>query len=104
MRTQISKLGNSLAVRIPATYAKDLNLEEGMAFDVSLVQGQGEVTEVLSQPLRLQFLTEDGQRADFERVSELRDKNCPIILTHCASWSPGRAVACPVGGTERAVC
>jgi antitoxin MazE len=39
MRTQISKWGNSLAVRIPATYAKDLELEEGMAFDVALVQG-----------------------------------------------------------------
>jgi antitoxin MazE len=39
MRTVISKWGNSLAVRIPATYAKYLELKEGMALDVSLVPG-----------------------------------------------------------------
>jgi antitoxin MazE len=39
MRTQIRKWGNSLAVRIPGTYAKDLDLEEGMDVDVSLVEG-----------------------------------------------------------------
>lgn len=39
MHTQIGKWGNSLAVRIPATYAKDLDLAEGMDVDVSLVEG-----------------------------------------------------------------
>jgi antitoxin MazE len=34
---QIVKWGNSLAVRIPGKYAKDLGLEEGMTLDVSLV-------------------------------------------------------------------
>src|SRR5262249_24777684 len=39
MHTRIGKWGNSLAVRIPGTYAKDLDLKEGTAFDVSLVEG-----------------------------------------------------------------
>jgi antitoxin MazE len=39
MQTQIGKWGNSLAVRIPGTYAKDLDLKEGMELDVSLVEG-----------------------------------------------------------------
>ena len=39
MKTQISKWGNSLAVRIPGPYAKDLELEEGMEVDVALVDG-----------------------------------------------------------------
>ena len=39
MNTQIAKWGNSLAVRIPGAFAKDLNLKEGTALDVSLVEG-----------------------------------------------------------------
>ena len=39
MTTQVGKWGNSLAVRIPGPYAKDLNLKEGMQLDVSLVEG-----------------------------------------------------------------
>ena len=39
MHTQIGKWGNSLAVRIPGTYAKDLDLKEGTELDVSLVEG-----------------------------------------------------------------
>lgn len=39
MRTQIGRWGNSLAVRIPSAFAKDLDLKEGMDLDVSLVEG-----------------------------------------------------------------
>jgi len=39
MQTQIGKWGNSLAVRIPGTYAQDLQLKEGMELDVSVVEG-----------------------------------------------------------------
>jgi antitoxin MazE len=39
MHTQIGRWGNSLAVRIPGTYAKDLDLKEGMDLEVSLVDG-----------------------------------------------------------------
>jgi antitoxin MazE len=39
MTTQVGKWGNSLAVRIPLPYAKDLGLEEGQELDVSLADG-----------------------------------------------------------------
>lgn len=39
MQTQIGKWGNSLAVRLPGAYAKDLGLREGMELEISLVNG-----------------------------------------------------------------
>jgi antitoxin MazE len=39
MHTQIGKWGNSLAVRLPGAYAKDLGLTEGMAMEVSVQNG-----------------------------------------------------------------
>jgi antitoxin MazE len=54
MRTQIGKWGNSLAVRIPRTYAKDLHLEEGMHLDVSIVEG-----EIILRPPSKQYSLED---------------------------------------------
>ena len=39
MKTQIGKWGNSLAVRIPGAYAKDLRLEEGMQLELTVVDG-----------------------------------------------------------------
>lgn len=39
MNTQVGKWGNSLAVRIPGTYAKELDLEEGVELEVTRVDG-----------------------------------------------------------------
>ncbi len=39
MHAQIGKWGNSLAVRIPSAYAKGLNLAEGTAVDIKIVDG-----------------------------------------------------------------
>jgi antitoxin MazE len=39
MHTQVGKWGNSLAIRIPGAYAKDLGIEEGMELVVSVVDG-----------------------------------------------------------------
>jgi antitoxin MazE len=54
MHTQIGKWGNSLAVRIPGTYAKDLDLKEGMELDVSLVEGG-----LLLRPCRGRYTLEE---------------------------------------------
>lgn len=35
MNTQVGKWGNSLAVRIPGTYAKELHLIDGMEIEVT---------------------------------------------------------------------
>jgi antitoxin MazE len=37
MNTQIGKWGNSLAVRIPGIYAKELDLKEGVELEVTRV-------------------------------------------------------------------
>jgi antitoxin MazE len=39
MITQVGKWGNSLAVRIPGIYAKELDLEEGAEVEVTRVDG-----------------------------------------------------------------
>jgi antitoxin MazE len=39
MRTQIGRWGNSLAVRLPGAYAKDLQLTDGMELEISIVNG-----------------------------------------------------------------
>ena len=39
MTTQIGKWGNSLAVRIPGTCVKDLDLQEGTDLEITLVKG-----------------------------------------------------------------
>ncbi|HJY64754.1 MAG TPA: AbrB/MazE/SpoVT family DNA-binding domain-containing protein [Ignavibacteria bacterium] len=36
MTTKIQKWGNSLAVRIPKSYAKEINLKEGIQIDLRL--------------------------------------------------------------------
>jgi antitoxin MazE len=54
MQTQIGKWGNSLAVRIPGVYAKDLDLAEGMELDVSLVEGG-----LMLRPRRTEYALEE---------------------------------------------
>jgi antitoxin MazE len=39
MQTQVRKWGNSLAVRIPGSCARDLELKEGMKLDVAVIEG-----------------------------------------------------------------
>ena len=38
MNTQVGKWGNSLAVRIPGTYAKELHLKDGMELEVTRLE------------------------------------------------------------------
>ncbi len=39
MNAQVGKWGNSLAVRIPGTYARELGLAEGAELDLTCVDG-----------------------------------------------------------------
>jgi antitoxin MazE len=63
MHTQIGKWGNSLAIRIPGPYAKDLRLKEGMELDVSIVEGT-----MLLRPAPKQYTLE-------ELVSQITPEN-----------------------------
>jgi len=49
MKTQVQKWGNSLALRIPKSFAAESNIEEGSAVSVSLVEGKI-VVELVSEP------------------------------------------------------
>ena len=48
MESQISQYGNSLAIRIPKPFAKDLGLNKGSAVDISVKDGKL-VIEVLKK-------------------------------------------------------
>jgi virulence-associated protein VagC len=50
MKTRIQKWGNSLALRIPKSFAAESHLEQGMLVDVSLHDGKLLVTPSVHQP------------------------------------------------------
>jgi antitoxin MazE len=54
MQIQIGKWGNSLAVRLPGNYAKDLGLKEGMNLDISVADGS-----LLLRPRRQEYSLEE---------------------------------------------
>jgi antitoxin MazE len=54
MKTKIGKWGNSLAVRIPGAYAKELQLGEGVEVDVTRVNGG-----LLLRPHKRQYSLEE---------------------------------------------
>jgi antitoxin MazE len=72
MRTQIGKWGNSLAVRLPGVYAKDLGLTDGMELDVSVVNGG-----LLFRPDKKEF-----------SLDELLSQITPENLHEETDWGP----------------
>ncbi len=53
MRTRVQKWGNSLALRIPKSFAAEVGLHANAAVEVSLVEGALVVQPVAAQPLTL---------------------------------------------------
>lgn len=56
MKTRIQKWGNSLALRIPKSFAQEIHLEQGTMVDVSLQEGTLRVTPLTHSPLTLESL------------------------------------------------
>jgi antitoxin MazE len=54
MNLQVGKWGNSLALRIPGAYAKELELEEGAELHVTRVAGG-----LLLRPVRREYTLEE---------------------------------------------
>jgi antitoxin MazE len=54
MNTQVGKWGNSLAVRIPGTYAKELHLKDGMELEVTRLDDG-----LLLRPLKHEYTLEE---------------------------------------------
>lgn len=56
MRLQIQKWGNSLALRIPSSFAIESNVKQGSAVDVSLKNGKIVVEPIVEKELTLDDL------------------------------------------------
>jgi len=56
MRARIQKWGNSLAVRIPKSYARDVQIEWDSVVDIALVNGKIIIQPVKEAPLSLDDL------------------------------------------------
>jgi antitoxin MazE len=56
MKTRIQKWGNSLALRIPKSFALETGLDQDTVVDVALVNGKLVVTPLLTPALSLEAL------------------------------------------------
>ncbi len=56
MKTRVQKWGNSLALRIPQSFAAEVRLTEGTAVELSLVEGKLLVQPIAPSPLSLDEL------------------------------------------------
>ncbi|MCO6454907.1 MAG: AbrB/MazE/SpoVT family DNA-binding domain-containing protein [Pirellulaceae bacterium] len=75
MRTRVQKWGNSLALRIPKSFAIEVGLAEDSAVDLSVQDGRLVVHVGVEEPLRLEDL-----------LGRITDDN-----VH-GEWQTGRAV------------
>jgi len=75
MKTRIHKWGNSLALRIPKSFALEAGLHEDASVELSLAEGGLVVRPILPQPLTLE-----------ELLPRITDENLP------GEWDTGRAV------------
>ena len=69
MRTRVQKWGNSLALRIPKSFAAETRLEQDALVDVSLVDGKLVVAPVPAPAFTLELLlegvTQDNRPREF---------------------------------------
>jgi len=75
MKTRVQRWGNSLALRIPRTFAAEAGLHANAAVELSLVEGTLVVRPITRQPLTLDQLLRD-----------VTDENRP------GEWDTGPAV------------
>ncbi len=70
MQTRIQKWGNSLALRIPKSFAQEIGLDQDATVNVSLEDGRLVVVPVAEPPLTLEQLleqiTEDNIHHDID--------------------------------------
>lgn len=75
MKTRVQKWGNSLALRIPKSFAAEAGLHADAAVKLSLVKGKLIVQRIAPQPLTLEQL-----------LSDVTDENLP------GEWDTGPAI------------
>lgn len=74
MKTRVQKWGNSLALRIPKSFAEEAGLQADAAVELSLVEGRLMVQPLTPQPLTLE-----------ELLRGVTDENLPV------EWDTGPA-------------
>jgi len=67
MITRIQKWGNSLALRIPRAFAREVGLERGTSVELSLRQGKVVIEPVEEPPLTLEQLLEGVTKENLHR-------------------------------------
>jgi antitoxin MazE len=75
MKTRVQKWGNSLALRIPKSFAQEAGLRAEAEVELSLVEGRLVVQPIAPQPLTLE-----------ELLQGITDENLP------GEWETGPAV------------
>jgi antitoxin MazE len=75
MKTRVQKWGNSLALRIPKSFAEEAGLHADAAVELTLVEGRLVVQPIRPQPLTLE-----------ELLRGITDENLP------GEWDTGPAV------------
>ena len=70
MKSRIQKWGNSLALRIPKSFAKEIGLDRDVPVNVSLEDGRLIVAPIAEPPLTLELLlaqiTEDNIHSEVD--------------------------------------
>jgi antitoxin MazE len=70
MKSRVQKWGNSLALRIPKSFAEEAGLRADAAVELSLVEGALVVRRVAPEPLTLEQLllgiTDDNMPSDWD--------------------------------------
>lgn len=70
MKTRVQKWGNSLALRIPKSFADEVGLQKETAVEVSLADGKIVVTRLTKPVLTLEQLlsrvTEDNRHSEID--------------------------------------
>lgn len=67
MNTEISKWGNSLALRIPKAVASEINLAEGSEVTLAAIDGRLVVTPVTDRSYRLDELLSEVSKTNIHR-------------------------------------
>lgn len=71
MNTEISKWGNSLALRIPKAVASEINLSEGSAVSVAAVDGRLVITPVTDRRYKLEELLSAISKSNVHKEVDL---------------------------------
>jgi antitoxin MazE len=70
MKTRIQKWGNSLALRIPKSFALETGLDQDALVEVALLDGKLIVTPLRTPPITLEQLlagiTDENQHAEYD--------------------------------------